>query len=428
MNTGIEHPATPRGLRLHIGIFGRRNVGKSSLFNRLLHQETAIVSDTPGTTTDPVEKTMEFLPLGPVVFIDTAGVDDVGALGAQRVERTRRVVNRTDLAILVTDGAPGERESDSYESQLLSLFAERKIPVIVAANKCELRENDVGTDADGGETTWDAVGGSADGEMKGDAVPVIAVSARAGTGIERLRQVMIRCVPEEFVTPSSILGDLVREGEIVVLVVPVDKEAPKGRLILPQVQVLRDLLDRHASAIVVQDTELSSVLGRLREPPSLVITDSQAFERVVRAVPEMVRMTSFSVLFARYKGDLAEFARGATAIGRLRSGAKILIGEACTHHPIGDDIGRQKIPAWLRERVGGELDVTIAAGRDYPDDVSGFDLIIHCGACVWNRREMLSRIESARAAGVPITNYGLAIAFCLGILERSMQPFGGMGD
>ena len=401
--------ATPKGLRLHIGLFGRRNVGKSSLFNQLLHQDTAIVSAIPGTTTDPVEKTMEFQPLGPVVFIDTAGIDDVGSLGAQRIDRTLRVVHRTDLAILVTDGEWGD-----YETQLVTLFHAQKLPVILVANKSDLRSV---------EPTRPEIAISLPAAISAFDFPIVSLSAKTGSGISQLRQAMIHSVPDDFVNPPSILGDLVHEGELAILVVPVDKEAPKGRLILPQVQVIRDLLDHHAQAIVVQDTELPQVFARLREPPALVVTDSQAFARVAKWVPESIPMTGFSILFARYKGDLPTLAQGATAIAQLRPGAKILIGEACTHHPIGDDIGRVKIPAWLRKKVGGDVEITVAAGRDYPENVQGYDLVVHCGACVWNRREMLSRIESARAVGVPITNYGMAIAFCLGIFDRALRPF-----
>lgn len=414
--------ATPKGLRLQIGIFGRRNVGKSSLFNQLLHQEIAIVSDTPGTTTDPVEKAMEFLPLGPVVFVDTAGIDDIGALGAQRVEKTRRVVNRIDLAILVTD-AWGE-----YENGLLVLFGERKIPVIVVANKADQRraEGAAGVlEAEARTAILAATQTTCELPIESDVTRpnVITVAAKSGEGIEALRQALILSAPDDFLNPPSILGGLVSEGELVVLVVPVDKEAPKGRIILPQVQVIRDLLDRHASALVVQDTELAKTLDRLKNPPVLVVTDSQAFARVAADTPESIPMTSFSILFARYKGDLTAMVQGAMAIDRLQPGAKILVGEACTHHPIGDDIGRLKIPNWLREKIGGEIELTVVAGRDYPDDVRGYDLVIHCGACVWNRREMLTRIESAHAAHVPITNYGLAISKCLNIFERALQPF-----
>ena len=345
----------------------------------------------------------------------------MGALGTQRVEKTRRVVNRVDLAILVTD-AWGE-----YENGLITLFGERKIPVIVVANKADQRRAEGVSGVLESEARTALLAMTQTCELpiasEDNRPTVITVTAKSGEGMDVLRQALIQSAPDDFLNPPSILGDLVAEGELVVLVVPVDKEAPKGRIILPQVQAIRDLLDRHASALVVQDTELAKTLERLKNPPALVVTDSQAFARVAADTPESIPMTSFSILFARYKGDLTAMVRGAMAIDRLRPGAKILVGEACTHHPIGDDIGRQKIPNWLRQKIGGEIELTVAAGRDYPDDVRGYDLVIHCGACVWNRREMLTRIESAHAAHVPITNYGLAISKCLNIFERALQPF-----
>jgi [FeFe] hydrogenase H-cluster maturation GTPase HydF len=387
--------ATPRGLRLHIGLFGRRNVGKSSLLNALAHQEVAIVSPTPGTTTDPVEKAFELQPLGPVLFVDTAGIDDEGALGELRVAKTRAVVDRTDLAILVTDGW------QRYESELVALFAERKVPVVIAANKSDL-----------GAVTLPA--------GLREAFPV---SATTGAGLSALRQALIRAAPDEFVNPPAIVGDLVPPGQLAVLVVPIDKEAPKGRLILPQVQTIRDLLDNDAACLVVKERELAPLLARLKAPPALVVTDSQAFLKVAADTPPAVPMTSFSILFARYKGDLAALVRGALAIEQLRPGHRVLIGEACSHHPIADDIGRVKIPRWLEQYVGGKLQFDTFAGHDFPAELGQYQMIVHCGACVANRREMLTRIEKAHACGVPITNYGLCIAYSLGIFERALQPF-----
>lgn len=392
---------TPKGLRLQIGIFGRRNVGKSSLLNALTRQAVSIVSETAGTTTDPVEKAMELQPLGPVLFVDTAGVDDVGALGELRVAKTMQVVARTDLAILVTD------DWQDYETRLLELFAVRKTPVLVAASKSDVREPGR-VEARAGEA---------------GARQVVGVSTVTLAGLDLLRQGIIAAAPDDFLNAPSLMGDLIPAGGMAVLVAPIDIEAPKGRLILPQVQTLRDILDQNASAMVVKERELADALSRLNRPPDIVITDSQEFMKVVSEVPASIPVTGFSILFARFKGDLAELVRGAAAIDRLQPGDRVLIAEACAHHPTGEDIGRVKIPRWLEQIVGGKLHVVVKAGCDYPDDIAGFKLIVHCGACVWNRRQMLSRIEQARAGGVAITNYGLAIAHSLGILERALSPF-----
>jgi [FeFe] hydrogenase H-cluster maturation GTPase HydF len=393
--------ATPKGLRLHIGIFGRRNVGKSSLLNALTRQTVSIVSATAGTTTDPVEKAMELLPLGPVLFVDTAGVDDVGALGELRVARSLKVVERTDLAIVVTD------DWQAYEAGLLALFARRKTPVIVAAGKSDARP------AGQVEAAARAAG----------ARRVVTVSAVTGEGLEALRQELIAAAPEEYVNAPALVGDLMPAGGLAMLVVPIDIEAPKGRLILPQVQTLRDILDQDGYAMMVKERELSDALARLNRPPDIVITDSQEFLKVVADVPAEIPVTSFSILFARFKGDLAALARGAAAIEALRPGDRVLVAEACTHHPTGEDIGRVKIPRWLEQGVGGKLDVHVKAGCEDPEDLGRYRLVVHCGACVWNRRQMLTRIEQARTKGVAMTNYGLAIAHSLGILERALAPF-----
>lgn len=395
--------ATPKAIRLHIGIFGRRNAGKSSLLNALTRQQVSIVSAMAGTTTDPVEKQMELLPIGPVLFIDTAGIDDEGAVGTLRVQQTRKVFERTDLAVLVLDGS----RWGSFEDDLLNQFATRKIPVIVVFNK-----HDLGAAAPETVTRLQEAG-----------CRTVSVSAQTGAGIPDLIEAFVQSVPEEFITPSSLLGDLIRPGELVVLVVPIDKEAPKGRLILPQAQTIRDLLDNNAISLVVQDTGLVSALERLKQPPALVVTDSQAFRKVADETPANIPITSFSILFARYKGDLDEFVRGAAAIESLKPGDRVLIAEACSHHPIGEDIGRVKIPSWLTRRVGEGLEFVHVQGRDFPEDLSPYRLVIHCGACVWNRRSMLSRILHCRRSGVPITNYGVAIAHLLGILERAVAPF-----
>ena len=392
---------TPRSMRLQIGLFGRRNAGKSSLFNRLLHQEVSIVSEVPGTTTDPVERAMELQPIGPVQFIDTAGLDDAGVLGEKRTAKSRAVADRVDVALLVTEAWAED------EKRLVSLFAEKKIPLIIVCTKADMRADRVLEQAAG----------------EGGYGEVVTVSAVDGTGMARLREALIRAVPEDFLTPATIIGDLVRPGSVVVLVVPIDKEAPRGRLILPQVQVLRDVLDQDACSLVVKERELAPMLKELKHPPALVVTDSQAFLKVAADTPRDVLMTSFSVLFARFKGDLYPLARGAQALLRLKPGARVLMAEACTHHPICEDIGRVKLPRWLEQSVGGKLEIVTSPGRDFPADVKDFDLIIHCGGCMLTRREMLIRIERAKEAGVAITNYGLAIAACLGILDRALEPF-----
>jgi len=394
---------TPKSMRLHIGLFGRRNVGKSSVLNALTRQDVSIVSDQAGTTTDPVEKAMELLPLGPVLFIDTAGIDDVGALGQQRIERTRRVFDRTDVALVILD----EPTLGTFERRLLDEFADLKTPTILVFNKTDLY----------------APAPESREEAKARNVPAVSTSATTGDGIEDLFKALIAATPEDFICTPSIVGDLLPPGELAVLVVPIDKEAPKGRLILPQVQTIRDLLDSDAYCMVVKERELRDALDRLKRPPKIVVTDSQVFQKVAADVPREVWLTSFSILFARLKGDLGEMVRGAMAIEELQSGDRVLICEACTHHPIGEDIGRVKIPRWLRQYVGGKLEFEHYQGHDFPHDLGRYRLIIHCGACVHNRREMLTRIALSRRAGVPITNYGLSIAYSLGIFERALEPF-----
>jgi len=393
----------PKGLRLHIGLFGRRNVGKSSLLNSLTRQTVSIVSDTAGTTTDPVEKPMEMLPLGPVLFIDTAGIDDVGALGELRVQKTRQVFDRTDVGIIVSvAGDWGE-----FEEAILTELRERGVPVIAVFNKV-----DVG-----------AVDPVCEAGLRALGIATVHTSAAKGEGILDLREALIRSAPEDLINTPAIVGDLVPAGELAVLVVPIDKEAPKGRLILPQVQSIRDILDNDAYCMVVKERELRDAVDRLKRPPALVVTDSQAFLKVAADTPDDVPMTSFSILFARFKGDLVEFVKGALAIENLVSGDRILVCESCSHHPIGEDIGRVKLPRWLRQYVGGKLEFVHVQGHDMPEDLSPFKLVVHCGACMWNRREVLSRIIRCQRAGVPITNYGLAIAYSLGIFERALGPF-----
>ena len=394
---------TPKGLRLHIGLFGRRNVGKSSLLNAITRQNVSIVSDFAGTTTDPVEKPMELLPLGPVLFIDTAGIDDDGALGELRVARTRKVFDRTDLGVVLSE----PEGWGSFEQHILDELRSRGVPTIVVFNKVDLGEPDA--------AVVDA--------LKKQKVRVVRTAAVNGVGILDFRQALIRSAPAEFLENPAILADLVGAGEMAVLVVPVDKEAPKGRLIVPQVQAIRDLLDADAYCMVVKERELRDALDRLNRPPKLVVTDSQAFLKVVADTPPDIPLTSFSILFSRFKGDLNEQVRGTMAIETLVPGDKILVAEACSHHPIADDIGRVKIPRWLTQYVGGKLQFETVQGHDYPDDLRTFKLVIHCGACVLNRREMLTRLLRCREAGVPVSNYGLVIAYSLGILERALEPF-----
>jgi [FeFe] hydrogenase H-cluster maturation GTPase HydF len=392
-----------RGFRLHIGLFGRRNVGKSSLLNAITRQSVAIVSAQAGTTTDPVEKPMELLPLGPVLFIDTAGIDDEGALGALRVQKTERVLDRTDLGVIVTEsGVWGE-----FEEKLLAALGERDTPAIVVFNKADQRDPDPATAA----------------ALTERRIPHVATAATTGRGILEFRQALLDAAPADFMDNPAIASDLVGPGELAVLVVPIDKEAPKGRLILPQVQTIRDLLDGDACCLVVKERELRSALERLRRPPRLVVTDSQAFLKVAADTPTDVPLTSFSILFARLKGDLATQVEGALAADRLRTGDRVLVAEACSHHPIADDIGRVKIPRWLTQYVGGKLEFDWVQGQDYPEDLSPYKLVIHCGACMFNRRAMLSRLMRCRAQGVPITNYGLVIAYSLGVFERALGPF-----
>lgn len=392
-----------KSFRLHIGIFGRRNAGKSSVLNALTSQDVSIVSEIAGTTTDPVEKPMELLPLGPVLFIDTAGIDDTSALGEKRIQKTMSVFDRTELGLIITKS----NEWGDFEEGILKELNDRSIPAIVVFNKCDLVPAGIFLAK----------------SFSGEKIPVVETSALTGFGILDLRQAILDHAPDNFINRSSLVSDLVGPGEMAVLVVPIDKEAPKGRIILPQVQCIRDLLDHDSFCMVVKDRDLSEALGRLNKLPKLVVTDSQAFRKVNADTPPEIPITSFSILFARYQGDLSEMVKGAMSIDHLIPGDKVLIAEACSHHPIEDDIGTIKIPNWLNQYVGGELEFAHHRGHDFPENLSEFKLIVHCGACMWNRREMLSRMMKARLAGVPITNYGLTIAWSLGIFERALQPF-----
>uniref|UniRef100_A0A7C4GD78 [FeFe] hydrogenase H-cluster maturation GTPase HydF n=1 Tax=candidate division WOR-3 bacterium TaxID=2052148 RepID=A0A7C4GD78_UNCW3 len=392
-----------RAFRLHVGIFGRRNVGKSSLLNMLTRQQVSIVSDVAGTTTDPVEKPMEMLPLGPVLFIDTAGVDDEGALGGMRVEKTRRILDRTDIGIVVAEAG----EWGPFEEGILTELGRRGVARVVVFNKCDAGDPDPGLEA----------------RLAAENVRTVRAAAARGEGLAAVREALIQSVPDDLLNPPAVIGDLVSPGELAVLVVPVDKEAPKGRLINPQVQTIRELLDNGSCCLVVREHELAVALSRLNRPPAIVVTDSQAFAQVAPLVPAEVKLTGFSVLFARLKGDIVELARGAAALGKLKPGDRVLVAEACSHHPIEGDIGREKIPRWLEDRAGGWLEFETAQGQDFPDDLSRFRLVIHCGSCMWNRRFVLSRIMKCREQGVPMTNYGLTIAWATGILDRALEPF-----
>lgn len=387
---------TLKSMRLQIGVFGKTNVGKSSFLNRITNQEISIVSDIAGTTTDVVEKSMELLPVGPVTFLDTAGLDDESELGEKRVEKTMKVINRIDVAIIVCDF----NGIDDYEKELIKKFEELKIPYLIVENKCDIKKFEL--------SCYDNVLYTS---VKDDEALVF-----------KFKEAIVKLLPEDFVNSPKIAGDLVPPQSTVILVIPIDKEAPKGRIILPQVQTIRDLLDSNCMPYVVKETELKQAIVNLKTPPALVITDSQAFKKVSEIVPENIPLTSFSILFARLKGDLDEFTKGAEAIENLKDGDMVLILESCTHHAIEDDIGRVKIPNLLRKRTGKNLVIHNYAGHDFPD-VKDYKLIIHCGACMTNRREVLSRILIANKSGVPITNYGVAISYCLGILPRAVKIF-----
>ena len=387
--------------RLHIAFFGKRNVGKSSLVNAVTGQRLAVVSPVKGTTTDPVQKAMELLPLGPVVIIDTPGYDDEGELGALRVEKTNHVLSKTDLAVLVYDAAQGLSPEDEA---LLERLRERKLPVVLAANKCDL-----------------ASAGAANGCPPAGEAPM-HVSALTGEGVQELKE-RLASMGRTARAPKYILADLVSPGDTVGLVIPIDESAPKGRLILPQQQTIRELLDLHCVPICCQTEELPSLLERLRTPPRLVVTDSQAFGRVSPLVPVSIPLTSFSILFARYKGQLSFLAAGAKALTRLKDGDRVLISEGCTHHRQCNDIGSVKIPGWVRRYTGKELEFSFSSGGEFPEELSGFALVIHCGGCMLNEAAMRHRIQIAQACGVPMVNYGMAIAQIHGILDRSLEPF-----
>lgn len=394
---------TLKSMRLHIGIFGKTNVGKSSLLNRITNQDVSIVSNIAGTTTDVVEKTMELLPIGPVNFLDTAGINDSTALSSERIEKTMKIINRTDVAIVVCD----YNGIDDYERKLIEKFNELKIPFMIFINKTDEKyPSDYIIE-----------------DLKNYTKHILLSSVKTDDLIVfKIKELLVKLLPEDFVNSPKIVGDLIPQESTVILVIPIDKEAPKGRIILPQVQTLRDLLDNNCVSVVVKESELKSAIDNLKIAPSLVVTDSQAFKTVSEIVPENIPLTSFSILFARLKGDLNTFSQGAKSIEKLQDGDRVLILESCTHHAIEDDIGRVKIPNLLRKKTGKNLIIDNIAGHDFPD-ISKYKLIIHCGACMTNRREVLSRILLASENNVPITNYGICISYCLGILPRALKIF-----
>lgn len=408
---------TPQGDRLQIALFGRRNAGKSSVINALTGQQLAIVSEVKGTTTDPVYKAMEILPLGPCMLIDTPGLDDEGELGVKRVEKAMQVLNRTDIALVVVDITQltqevleTKRGLGEKEMELVSVLEEKKLPYIIVLNQADRLE-----DAEAEQIRSQL-------SVKNGAVPVNVISAVEGTGLEELKDVLISQMPDTDMQ-LHILGDLVEENDIVVLVVPVDSAAPKGRLIMPQQQTIRDLLDNHGIAVVTQVPALAMTLDKLQGQIKMVVTDSQAFGEVSRIVPEEIPLTSFSILFARHKGDLSRLVEGVTAVDRLQDGDKVLIAEGCTHHRQCDDIGTVKIPRWLREYTGKKLEIETCSGMQFPADLSSYALIIHCGGCTLHEREMKHRIYRAGQQQIPIVNYGIFIAYVKGILKRSVELF-----
>ena len=393
--------STPQSERLHIALFGRRNAGKSSLINALTGQQIALVSDMPGTTTDPVMKSMEILPLGPCVLIDTAGFDDTGKVGDLRVERTREVIKQTDIAIIVTDAS-----SLDDEMRWAGLLKQANVPYVTVLNKVDLMK----------EVPLTLLADMA----KRLGCDVVPISALNGTGLDQLRQTLAGLMPES--DKQSLTGSLAQKGDTVLLVMPQDPQAPKGRLILPQVQTLRDLMDKGCIAVCCTTEDINSSLTALREPPRLIITDSQVFDIVEKKKPAGSLLTSFSVLMAAHKGDIRFFVRSAMAIDRMTEQSRVLIAEACTHAPLAEDIGREKIPRMLRQRIGQGLTVDIVAGKDFPEDVTSYDLVIHCGGCMFNRKFMLSRVEQCRRQGTPMTNYGITIAHIKGILDKVSLP------
>lgn len=398
---------TPKSLRLQIGIFGRTNVGKSSFLNMIAGQDVAITSPMPGTTTDVVEKTMELLPVGPVVFLDTGGLDDDSALGARRVDRTRKVFDRADVSILITEAD----QWTSYEADVVYEVEKRKSPLILIINKSDLRSpsRDFLTKLHQ-ITPRVIVCTSTDRNQRDESVNL-------------LKQYLLEVCPEDYLAAPALLGDIMPRGGLAILIIPIDFEAPKGRIILPQVQAIRDALDHDSMTLVVKESEYKSALSRLKTPPDLVVCDSQVVDRMVAETPSGVKCTTFSILFSRLKGDIVEMTKGALAIPALQANDKVLISESCSHHAVDDDIGRVKIPNWLKKYLGHGVGIKVVAGRDFPDDLEDYKLIIQCGSCMLTRRETLARIQKAKQKSVPITNYGLCISFLKGVLARVIEPF-----
>ena len=399
---------TPASERVHIGFFGKRNAGKSSVMNKVTGQELAVVSDVKGTTTDPVYKAMELLPLGPVVMMDTPGIDDEGALGGLRVKKSYQVLNKTDAAVLVIDGKAGMSGEDQA---LLERIRKKNIPSILVLNKRDLLTE---------EEVCQTLSGLPEGYQEGK--DYLWVSTQEGTGVQELKErLAVLASTEE--NRKKIVGDLLSPGDFVVLVVPIDKAAPKGRLILPQQQTIRDILDADAVSVVIKEDRLKETLESLGKKPRLVITDSQVFGRVSKDTPKELLLTSFSILFARYKGNLETVVEGARTLEKLKDGDKVLISEGCTHHRQCGDIGTVKLPAWIRKYTGKNLEFSFTSGTEFPDELGEYSLIVHCGGCMLNEREMKYRLSCAEDQGVPMTNYGIIIAYMNGILERSLEPF-----
>jgi len=398
---------TPKSNRLHIAIFGRTNVGKSSLLNMIAGQDIAITSHIAGTTTDVVEKSMELLPIGPVVFLDTAGLDDISDLADKRIKKTEKIFDRSEIIILVIE----PNKWTDYEEKIVTKAKYKKISIIIVINKIDIKKPD---------KTFIS-------HIKDKVNYVISVSCmdkiNRNRYINEIKNDIEKVIPEDFIKPLTIVGDLVRSGGIAILVIPIDLEAPKGRLILPQVQTIRDLLDNDATAIVVKETGLVDILKKLEAKPDIVIGDSQVVKKMCNETPIDLPCTTFSILFVRHKGDLIEAVKGSVYIENLKPGDKVLIAEACSHHPLADDIGRVKIPRWLEQYTGGKLDIEVYSGRDYPENINDYKLVIHCGGCMLTRKEMLNRTDIVRESNVPITNYGVAISYLQGVLERTLSPF-----
>jgi len=399
-NTSMQK--APKALRLHIGFFGRTNVGKSSFLNVISGQNVAITSEIAGTTTDVVEKTMEFLPIGPIVILDTAGLDDTSELSEKRLEKTNKVFDRADVVVLICEPNIWTK----FEEKIIKEAEQRNIPYIIVVNKSDLNN----TTKNSKLKTQNYITGNSINK------------ADAEKFRQDFKQELINILPADFITPPTLLGDLIpNEGSLVIMVIPIDFEAPKGRIILPQVQAIRDVLDNNSISIIVKEHQLAETLTKLNTKPDLVICDSQAIKQVAEDTPTDIPLTTFSIIFARFKGDLVSFVKGVNAIRNLKDGDKVLIAEGCSHHPIEGDIGREKIPAWLREYTGCNLDIDVSAGHDFPDD--DYKVIIHCGGCVMNRRAMLNRINQAEQKGIPITNYGVCISLLQGALPRTIEPF-----